>query len=513
MTAKRRIILNVVATYGRSLLLVFCGLFTSRWALGALGVEAFGVYGVVGTVIGLCGLLNSILSGAVGRYYAFAFGKSMVANDKYAALSRCQEWFNVALLLHLALALIVVPLAYFMGEWALENYFEIPIQYMESAHQTLIYSVISMAVGLLSAPFAAMFIAQQCIAEMTVVQLITPVLNILFAWKLLSYAGNRLVFYSFYMMVIVALPNLLIVIRAFCVFPECSVRMCKMFDWEKMRQIMSFSGWLVVGLTGLTIKTQGTAILVNKILGVQFNSTMGVANTVSSHAGSLSGALNNAFAPAITNAAGAGEAEHFVALAIRSSKFGTILLALFVIPLSLEIDYVINLWLNTVPPRIGIMCVLVMAAALIDRCAMGPMLAVNALGRLKQHESWCFILHVLTIAFCYLFVGPMGLGIPGIGIGLIVGSGLISVMRMLIWKCLLHFPVRPLLQEFLLPFCLVLMLSVAAGLVVTGLMDPSFIRLLCSGGLSVFVFCTGCFFVALDANEKKYLRTRFLRRA
>ena len=40
-------LLNIVATYGRSLYALVCGLFISRWVLAALGKTDFGLYGVI----------------------------------------------------------------------------------------------------------------------------------------------------------------------------------------------------------------------------------------------------------------------------------------------------------------------------------------------------------------------------------------------------------------------------------------------------------------------------------
>ena len=48
MSPNRRILLNIAATYGRSLYALVCGLFISRWVLAALGKADFGVYGLVG---------------------------------------------------------------------------------------------------------------------------------------------------------------------------------------------------------------------------------------------------------------------------------------------------------------------------------------------------------------------------------------------------------------------------------------------------------------------------------
>ena len=48
MSPNRRIFLNIIATYGRSLYALVCGLFTARWVLQALGQVDFGLYGLVG---------------------------------------------------------------------------------------------------------------------------------------------------------------------------------------------------------------------------------------------------------------------------------------------------------------------------------------------------------------------------------------------------------------------------------------------------------------------------------
>ena len=53
MSPNKRIFLNIVATYGRSLFALVCGLFISRWVLAALGKTDFGVYGVVGGMIAI----------------------------------------------------------------------------------------------------------------------------------------------------------------------------------------------------------------------------------------------------------------------------------------------------------------------------------------------------------------------------------------------------------------------------------------------------------------------------
>ncbi len=65
MTANRRIFLNIIATYARSLYALVLGLFTARWVLEALGQVDFGLYGLVGGLTVFIGFFNMLLSVAV----------------------------------------------------------------------------------------------------------------------------------------------------------------------------------------------------------------------------------------------------------------------------------------------------------------------------------------------------------------------------------------------------------------------------------------------------------------
>ena len=111
MTANKRIFLNVMATYGRSLFGLACGLFSARWVLEALGKEDFGLYGVVGALTIFISFLNMMLSGALGRYYAFSIGEAKKAADNGRAadgLENCRRWFNTALSIHTIVPVVLM---------------------------------------------------------------------------------------------------------------------------------------------------------------------------------------------------------------------------------------------------------------------------------------------------------------------------------------------------------------------------------------------------------------------
>ena len=502
MTPSQRIVLNILTTYSRSLLTLLCGLFVSRWVIMALGVEGYGVFGVIGPLVGICTTLNGMISGSVGRFYAYAFGEATASLDKESALENCRSWFNVAVFLHLVFPLILCVSGYVIGSWAVDNYFNIPDQYRGSAHWVLLFSVLGMFMAMVTAPFKAMYIAQQYIAELTIYSFLNPILTLVCSWWLLSYGGDRLAFRAAYMMAIGILPDLIITFRSLYVFPECRICLNKMWNPGRIKKLLSFAGWQLIGLTGLTLREQGLPIVVNKLLGIQFNSTMSVSSTVAGHTGTLSASVNNAFYPAITNAAGAGDRELFYKLSLRTCKFGTLMFALFAIPLAVEIDYVVSLWLKTVPPSVPVMCVLMMAFVVMDRCGMGALMAINAHGRVRCHECWCFILHLMTIVLCYVFVKWLNLGILGIGCGLVVGTLCILLMRMVLWKRQVKFPIRSWLLGFFLPFLLISAVSYGVGVLVRIAFPAGMVRVFLSGGATFVVFAILGYKTIFDMEER-----------
>ena len=515
MTPNRRIFLNIMATYGRSLVGLMCGLVTSRWVLAAIGAEGYGVYGVIGVIIGICAIINATISGSVGRYYAYAYGKSLAAKDKAAALDECRNWFNVAVLLHLIFPLIFTIFGFFVGEWCIEHYFRIPPHYLATSHWVLYFALTSMFFGMFTGPFRAMYVAQQRIAELTMYEIFAPLFTLLFAWILLSYSGDRLFFHAGYSMMIAVVPNLIIIFRALVVFPECKIVFAKMKNFNAMRQLFSFAGWQFIGLTGLTLKTQGMPTLVNRCLGIQFNSTISIAGTVVNHVGSLSSSLNNAFSPAVTNAAGAEDIVKFRNLALRTSKFSTILLMLFALPLVGEMEYVIGLWLQTPPPSLASICILLLLDAIIERSATGSMIAINALGNIKLHECLCFIFHLLTLVLCYCFAVSCGMGILGVGVGLVSGTGIIAVMRMTLWRFQLKMPLRWWMFKFVLPVTVVAIFSYYGGWGIRMLMQPGFLRLIISSVVTFIIFLIGVYVIALDSDERGVVKgwvDRYLKR-
>ena len=72
LSPNKRIFLNVMASYGRAVFMIICGLISGRWALMALGETDYGLLGLIAGLPAFIAYLNNLVSGAIGRFYAYS---------------------------------------------------------------------------------------------------------------------------------------------------------------------------------------------------------------------------------------------------------------------------------------------------------------------------------------------------------------------------------------------------------------------------------------------------------
>ena len=125
MTNNKRIAKNTMFLYFRMLLVMVVSFYTSRVVLKTLGVEDFGLYNVVGGIVTMFTFLNGSLGGATSRYITFELGRK----DH----EKLNKIFNTALLIHLAIAGIVVFLAETIGVWFFYEKMTIPEDRLNAA--------------------------------------------------------------------------------------------------------------------------------------------------------------------------------------------------------------------------------------------------------------------------------------------------------------------------------------------------------------------------------------------
>ncbi len=506
MTENRRIFLNIVATYGRSLYALIIGLFCGRWTLMALGEVDYGLMGVVGGLTMFISFFNNILAGSISRFYAFSVGKAVA--DPKAGLEECRRWFSVAVSIHTTIPLVLMIVGAPVGVWAIEHYLTIPPDRVGDCLKVFRYVCLTCFLGMVSVPFNAMYTAKQYIAELTIYSFVTSTLNVVFLYYMIHHPGVWLAPYALWSCVLTIVPSLIIVVRACVIFPECRLRVRSLFNLADIRELFAFAGWSFFGALGNLLKGAGMTVLVNKMLGPTFNATVTIANTVSSQTQTLAAAMVGAFMPAITTARGAGNRERMITLVHTTCKFGALLVLPLAIPLSLEVEEVLVLWLKTPPQQVGCLCIWLMAILLLEKVTTGHWVVIAANGKIAWYQFIVGTLFILTLPLAWGMM-KVGLGIYSVGYALFSTLAAVAVVRLIAVKVLLDISPRYWIFRIFLPLVGVGGVAVSVGLLPRLFFPPSFLRLCITTGVTEVVLIPLVLFTVLDAAERKFLKEKF----
>jgi len=503
VTESRRIIINTLAAYVRSVVTLPLNLLGARWILAGLGKDDFGVYSVVGGLVFFITFINGVMTGAVARFYAYAIGQAKTT-EKGMGDSLLRSWFNVSVLIHIALPGVLIAcyplLAYVVRHWLV-----IPDGRMEAAIWTLRFSILTAIVSFVNVPFSALFAAHQWIVELTVYALALSVMQFLISLFIPHCSGDRLVLYAGLMFAatffVLGVQNL----RAYRLFPSARLRFKSMLDLARLLELLKFVGWRLLSGIAYVARAQGSAMVTNVYFGPSANAAYSIGNQLSAQAASLSQSLINALTPATTTSEGAGTRQHTLDLAYRSCKFSSILVLLFAIPLTLEIDEVLKLWLSDPPDGSAVVCVCMLGAFVLEKLTVGQYLAIMAHGKIAAWQSCVSALYVATMMLGWGLV-LCGINAYAVAYAFLIVAFFLSATHVYFAKKQVDMAIWPWVRNIVLRVLGVSALTFAVGWLVTWVFPESFLRLClttaaCGGtliGLSVFLVFSG--------DERNYLR-------
>ena len=509
MTTHRRIALNVAATYGRSLFAAAVGMFSSRWIFLALGEVDYGLFAVVGSVIAFITFFNGVLGSSVTRFYAYAIGEARKMDDGNGQ-RHVREWFNTALSVHTAVPLVLTLIGYPIGVYAICHWLQIPPNRVSACIWVFRISLVTAFVSMISIPFISLYTAYQDIAELSLYGVLNSALVFVSAYVLMSVESDRLVVYALIMMAIhVGIP-LVQIARAFYKYKICRIDFKAWRNGARNRMLFSFAGWQFFGNCGAMMRAQACTMLTNVYFGPRLNAAYGISNTVLGQTGALTNALIGAFTPAITSEEGAGDRNRMISYAWRASRYGTCLLLLFLIPLSLEIHEVLRLWLKTPPSWTATLCLVAFMETVLNKMTVGQQLAIAAQGRIARYQATLGTIMIAAFPLAWILI-ICGCGPASVVLALVATTTACSLGRIWFgWRQLEMHPVD-WMKEVLWPIAAVSACAFAAGGVVRFTMETSFLRICATSLMSFCAMVVSGWFVVLGQSERKRILGRLMR--
>lgn len=490
----KRIAKNTIYLYIRTFVSMAIALYTSRIVLDILGVEDFGIFGVVGGVMALFAVLSNSMSVATQRFLTFELGKK--ENGEF------QKVFSMVCIIHALIGLIFIFLSETVGLWFVNTYLNIPSDRMTAANIVYQISVISTAISILQIPYNSAVVSYERMHVYAYVGLGESVAKLLIVFLLITSPVDKLVMYAILLLGLKIIGCT--VYRVYCIrkLPGCHIKI--MWDKDLFKAIAEFTGWNLFGTVAGTAKVQSTNIYINIFGGPAFNATMGVASQVSVAINSLVSGFQSAANPQLTKNYAAGDSEATCRLLYKSSKISFLLMLIVSLPIFFEIDYILNLWLVDVPPLAVLFTRLIIIECLLDTLA-GPMItSLMATGRIKWYQIIVGSILLLNVPVSYIF---LRLG-HHIVTPLIVSIGFIllgHVARLVFCRKMLGLSLKAYLRDVIHPILVVCLLSVAPGLVLVMVMEQGLLRFVVTTIICIIFVGMISFFVGLSRSERQFV--------
>lgn len=379
-------------------LTMIVGLYTSRVVLATLGVEDYGIYGVVGGIVAMMGFLNASMSGATSRFLTFELGRG---NKE-----RLEKTFSTAFIIHVIIALIVFVIAETVGLWFLCNKLVIPEARMEAAHWVYQLSILSAMLGITQVPYNACIIAHEKMDVYAYVEILNVSLKLLIVYMLLIGNFDKLILYAILMLGVSVI--VMIVYRIYCISRFSESHFHFIWDKEYLKPMLSFSGWDVLGHFGFTWRTNGVNFVINMFFGVATNAASAVANTVQGVLFGFSSNIQTAFKPQIIKKHSIGNNEGMARLIYIGMKGSILLILIISIPFNCSINYLLTIWLKNVPTYSNEFCKVMLWSNIVSSISQIIYCGIQATGELKQTSIIRNIIYISVpfIVYLHFISGP-----------------------------------------------------------------------------------------------------------
>lgn len=358
------------------LLTMGIGLYSSRIVLSILGVEDFGIYNVVGGIVVMFGFLNIAMAGGTQRFLTYELGK-----NNHKELNRI---FSMSLNIHILTAIIILILSETIGLWFLIEKLNIPAIRMNAALWVYQFSILSFIISIIQVPYNASIIAHEQMNMYAYISIFEAVLKLLILFALVNIGFDKLILYAVLIFCIALIVSAIYIFYCKNKFIECRYYYFK--DKNLFKTLTSFSGWNLFGGISVVIYNQGLNILLNLFFGPIINAARGIAYQINTALNLFSSNFQLAIKPQITKSYANEDKNFMINLIYSSSKYSFFLLFFIALPVMLETNTILHVWLKTVPDYTVTFCRLVIIDSLIGCMSTPLMTAVQATGKIKKYQ-------------------------------------------------------------------------------------------------------------------------------
>ena len=488
----KRMAKNTVYLYLRMLISLAISLYTSRAILDALGVQDYGIYEVVGGFVTMFSVLIGSIRSAAQRFITFSLGKGDLDNQR--------KTFSTFSSLFLILSAILFVVIEIVGLLCLDTALNIPADRMDMAYFVFHCSVITFIITLIAVPYNASVIAHEKMDFFAIVSLGESFSKLLLVYILYKTGYDRLMVYAIFLCLVSVVVRL--IYSGYCHRHFVETKGKLSIDKPILKKILSYSVWMIIGTSSAVFKEQGVNLVINRFFGVAMNTARGVGNQISSVVGMFSGSIGQAINPQITKSYAAGEVQRSIKLTFFSTKVQGLMMLVICVPLFIEMDYVLALWLKEVPYYASVFArwaLILTVCRNLENSIVPLMLAV---GKVKYPQLVAATTMILNLPLSWLALKWGAEASSTMVIGCVIEIVVLALVALFL-RSYIKFPVRSYFFTSVIP---VMIVGVIAALlpewIKYQLPADSFLSFFLVCGIAFIITCLLSFFIALNKEEK-----------
>jgi len=469
---------------------LFVGLLTSRYVLIALGASDFGLYNVVGGIVTMMAFVNTVMVSTTYRYIAYELGKPDGDVNKI---------FNISLSIHLVISVIVIIASLTVGLYYIYNYLVVPEGKLADAVFTFLFSMFNTICVIIGTPYQGLLVAKENFTITVPIEISTKLLNLGLVILLMYLPGNHLRIYVIFMTIVHMLNPILYIL--YCIkryWQEVKWNFQK--DWKIYKEMLSFSGYTMIGAAACVGESQGSAIIINRFFGTILNASFGIANRVNSMVQMFAQGLSQAIVPQITKSYSSGDHHRSSQLVMLSSKFSFFLIMIPLLPILLETDFVLNIWLKEVPEFTTIFVQIMLIKSIITSLNSGIPSIIQASGKIKWFQLISSTILLLCLPLAY-FAYTLGYPPHFISVIYLFTSLLTFITTLILLKVIINYDILEFIKKVVLK-AIIITIIISPLFAIQFIVPEGILRFFCVSLLAEVILFVSIYFIGLEKEER-----------
>lgn len=373
-------------------LIMAINLYSVRVILDVLGVTDYGIYNAVGGVVSMFTFINGTLTTSAQRYFSTYLAKSNTETVRNSFSLNSAVTFAFAGVIFLVLETI--------GLWFLNVKMSIPKDQLFAANVVYQFSIVTVLLNVFKIPYDALIIAKERMKAFAMIGILDALLKLCVAFILTTVTYDKLIVYGALMMIVYAI--IAVIYIGYCARNFQESKLKKYWNKSEFKELMAFSGWHFFGSISSVIRSHGINLLLNVFFTPAINAARGIAYQVNTAVAQFATNFSTASRPQIYKSYAAKDYKGMNLLVMRTCTLCYFLYSIIVIPLIVNADSVLGLWLKEVPEYAVLFTQLVLITGLIE-CANTPLMAAALCTTdIKKYTIGVSILTTLNLPISYV---------------------------------------------------------------------------------------------------------------